>query len=223
MNEHRHAGRLAREQRRRGGLQRRVGPVPIWILSLVSLGALAIIGIATANSLSNPATLSTAYAVAEPGVGEVAPDFALPNANGGTYSLSAQRGKTVLLYFHEGLMCAPCWQHLIDIQADVQGFTALGIDDVVAISVDPLAAHAQHADQNGVTLPVLADEDNAAAASYDTLAYGMMSGRMSGHTFIVVGPDGAILWRADYGGPPNFSMYVPNETLIAELRGALGS
>jgi hypothetical protein len=44
------------------------------------------------------------------------------------------------------------------------------------------------------------------------------SGATPGHAFILVGPDGVIRWRADYGEPPNFTMYVPNGTLLAELR-----
>ncbi|MGH2599555.1 MAG: peroxiredoxin family protein, partial [Dehalococcoidia bacterium] len=135
----------------------------------------------------------------------------------------AQRGKTVLLYFHEGLMCAPCWQQVGDIQADLAEFTSLGVDEVVAISVDPLASQTQHARQVGVSIPALADEDKAVSGAYDALSYGMMGGSLPGHTFVLVGPDGVIRWRADYGGPPDYTMYVPNPTLLAELRGAFGS
>ena len=42
-----------------------------------------------------------------------------------------------------------------------------------------------------------------------------------GHTFIVVGPDGRIKWRADYGGSPNYTMYVPVQSLIADIRAGL--
>ena len=162
------------------------------------------------------------YAVGAPGVGQPAPDFELPRATGGSYRLSAQRGKNVLLYFHEGLGCAPCWQQMFDIEKDLDRFTAIGVDEMVAISIDPLAAQAEHAQVMGVTLPVLADSDRSVSRAYDALSYGMMGGASPGHTFILVGPDGVIRWRADYGGPPKFSMYVPDDTLLSELRRVIG-
>ena len=61
------------------------------------------------------------------------------------------------------------------------------------------------------------------SAAYDALSYGMMRGSTPGHTFVLVGADGVIRWRADYGGPPDYTMYVPNETLLAELRTVLGA
>ena len=40
---------------------------------------------------------------------------------------------------------------------------------------------------------------------------------------MLVGKNGRIRWRADYGGPPKFTMFVPDDELIAQLRHALGS
>jgi peroxiredoxin Q/BCP len=45
------------------------------------------------------------HAVGDPGIGAAAPDFTLPAAGGGDISLSDYRGRSVLLYFQEGLMC----------------------------------------------------------------------------------------------------------------------
>ena len=201
-----------------GVLDRRIGPLPLWALAVGTLVVALVIGVAAANTVSEgSASQAVEYDVGEPGVGDPAPDFALPSATGGTYQLSAQRGKSVLLYFHEGLMCAPCWQQIIDVQQDLEEFNDLGVDEVVAISIDPLVAQAQHANQVGVRMPALADEDASVSRRYDALSYGMMGGTMPGHTFILVGPDGIIEWRADYGGPPNYTMYVPNESLLSEL------
>ena len=49
----------------------------------------------------------------------------------------------------------------------------------------------------------------------------MMAGSTNGHTFIVVGPDGKIRWRADYGGAPDYTMYVPTPDLLADMRAGL--
>jgi peroxiredoxin Q/BCP len=48
-----------------------------------------------------------------------------------------------------------------------------------------------------------------------------MDGSADGHTFIVVGPDGRVDFRADYGGAPNYTMYVPISTLLADMKEGL--
>jgi hypothetical protein len=39
-----------------------------------------------------------------------------------------------------------------------------------------------------------------------------------GHSFVVVGLDGVIKWRADYGGAPNYTMFVPDPDLLAQMK-----
>ncbi len=204
-------------------LQRRIGPFPTWILAAAAGLAVLVIAVAVMNTVSSPPAGRTAYDVGQPGVGEPPPDFGLPDANGATFRLSEQRGDDVLLYFHEGLMCAPCWQQIQDIERDIEQFTSAGVDQVVAISIDPLAAQARHAQQRNLTLPILADEDRSVSQAYDALSYGMMDGATPGHTFILVGPEGVIRWRADYGGPPEYTMYVPNVDILAEVGRILGT
>lgn len=194
-------------------------PVPL-IVGFVAIGLL-VVGIAAFNTLSGGGHGAVAYDVGRPGPGDSAPDFTLTGADGSTFHLADARSKQVLLYFHEGLGCDPCWRQIDAIQADLARFQSLGIDEVVAISADPAAAQAQRALRTGVTLPTLADPDRAVSGAYGTLAYGMMNGALPGHTFILVGPDGTIRWRADYGGPPNYTMFVADDTLLAELRRAM--
>ena len=214
-------------------LARRFGPVPAW-LAFGVLGVAVVVAVAAANTLSgagDPAPTGVGdrpsvgplvrYDVGKPGVGEKAPDFGLPTVGGGTFRLSEHLGKNVLLYFHEGLMCAPCWRQIDDIEADLAKFRALGVDEIAAISIDPADAQQQRAQLRGISFPVLADADLAVSGLYDALSYGMMGGTRPGHTFILVGPDGNIRWRADYGGPPDFTMYVPNTTVLAELQRAM--
>jgi peroxiredoxin Q/BCP len=49
----------------------------------------------------------------------------------------------------------------------------------------------------------------------------MMGTSADGHSFLVVGPDGLIRFRADYGGAPNYTMYVEVPTLLAQLQHGL--
>ncbi len=156
-----------------------------------------------------------------PGPGEMAPAIQLPSTAGGTFDLASQRGKTVLLYFQEGLTCQPCWDQLKDIQSNISQIQALGIDQVVSITTDPLNALQQKVSDEGLTIPVLSDPQLAVSQAYTANGYGMMGASRDGHTFIVVGPDGRIRWRADYGGAPNYTMYVPISNLVADIHAGL--
>ena len=141
---------------------------------------------------------SYTYQVGSPGPGATAPDFTLASNMGGSFDLGAQRGKTVLLYFQEGTDCQPCWTQLQAIQADMSRFHRAGIDEVVSITTDPLAALRQAAGTYGTTIPVLSDPTMAVSRAYHANDYGMMGTSADGHSF-VVGPDGRIEWRADCG------------------------
>ncbi len=145
----------------------------------------------------------------------------LLSTNGGTFDLSSLRGKTVLLYFQEGLTCQPCWDQLKDIQSNSSKFHALGIDAIVSVTTDPLDALKQKVADEGLSIPVLSDTGLIVSQVYNANSYGMMGTSRDGHTFIVVGPDGRIRWRADYGGSPNYTMYVPVSNLLADIRTGL--
>jgi len=189
------SGRGKDAKRGRGSASHRsIGQRPLVLGALVV--GLLVVGIAAYNTVTGSDRAAVPYDVGKPGPGDAAPDFTLAAADGSTFHLAALRGRSVLLYFHEGLGCAPCWQQLDSIEADLSRFSSLGIGEIAAISADP--------------------------GAYGTLAYGMMNGQLPGHTFILVGPDGTIRWRADYGGAPNFTMYVADDTLLAELRRVMG-
>ncbi|MDP8970738.1 MAG: redoxin domain-containing protein [Actinomycetota bacterium] len=164
-----------------------------------------------------------AYQVGQPGPGEPAPPITLASAGGGTFDLADARGETVLLYFQEGLMCQPCWNQLTDIEARWSDFEQLGIDRVVTITTDPVDALRQKVQLEGITSTVLSDGDKRVSRAYDTLSYGMMGGSHNGHSFIVIGPDGQIVWRADYGGAPDYTMRLPVDALLKDLRAGLGA
>ena len=137
------------------------------------------------------------------------------------FDLASLRGKTVLLYFQEGLTCQPCWDQLKDIESQSNAFHALGIDMIVSITTDPLDALKQKVADAGLSTLVLSDPSLVVSRAYTANGYGMMGGSRDGHTFIIVGPNGRIEWRADYGGAPDYTMYVPVPNLIADIRAGL--
>ena len=209
---------------RSGRTARRLG---LQVAGAVTLAVVALGAIFLVNSLDGSGKAKQgkagefAFEVGDPGPGEKAPPIILPSTDGRTFDLASQRGKTVLLYFQEGLMCQPCFDQIKDIERDMAPLRALGIDRIVSITTDPLDQLQVKVNDDGISTPVLSDPDLAVSKDYSANQYGMMGTSRDGHSFIVVGPDGRIRWRADYGGPPNFTMYVPPSNLVADIRDGL--
>jgi peroxiredoxin len=195
-----------------------------WLTGLLIAG-IVLVGLygvfATANPAQNAAsgaTSQSAYDVGTPGIGEIAPGFTLADSSGGEVSLADYSGESVLLFFQEGLACQACWSQITDLESDAAKLKDAGIDAVVSITHDPAQQSARKTTDMGLTTPVLSDPGLAASKKYRTNEYGMMGTSTNGHSFILVGPDGTITWRADYGGAPKYTMYVPVDQLLFDLK-----
>ena len=77
------------------------------------------------------------FKVVKPGPGDMAPPIRLTTTAGAPYDLDALRGKTVLVYFQEGLMCDACWEQLKAIEANFNRFRLIGITSVVGVTGNP--------------------------------------------------------------------------------------
>lgn len=197
--------------------------LPKKVVAAVGAAILALGAIYWVNARNDPgSTGKFKFQVGDPGPGQMAPPIRLSSNLLGTFDLAAQRGKTVLLYFQEGLMCQPCWDQIKDIEKNLDEFRDLGIDMMVSITTDPADLVQKKSSDEALRTPVFSDPDLAVSRVYNTNKYGMMGGSRNGHTFIVVGPDGRIQWRADYGGAPDYTMYLPPADLLADLRRGLG-
>jgi peroxiredoxin len=154
--------------------------------------------------------------------GSIAPDFTLPEVEGGTFTLSSYRGRAnVLLFFNEGLSCAPCLNQMTELDLLNQQFAKL---DVVAVSItgDSASLLASWAQASGPQYSkVLSDQSLAVSRLYDMLGpnVSMMPGSAPGHSFVLVNKEGRIVWRQDYGP---YNMNVPNDEIIASVKRALG-
>ena len=162
------------------------------------------------------------FAVGDPGPGMEAPAIVLPASNGEPFNLAALRGKGVLLYFQEGIGCQPCWDQMRDYAFAADMFKAVGVDTFVTITSNPVSLLARKMRQDGIAGIVLADTDLAVSKTYHANDFGMMGTSTDGHSFVFVDAKGIIRWRADYGGSPDFTMYVPPPNLLADLRVGLG-
>ena len=109
-------------------------------------------------------------------VGEPAPDFALPGAGGETVSLTALKGRKVVLYFYPKDDTSGC-------TLEAQGFNALGEAfeaagaTVVGVSPDSVKSHDKFRAKYGLTFPLASDEAKTMLEAYGVWAEKSMYGR----------------------------------------------
>jgi peroxiredoxin len=89
-------------------------------------------------------------------IGQVAPEFALPDANGRTVRLSDFRGRPVVLAFYPLDWSPGCSRQLDLYQQEIEEFQRRGVE-LVGISVDSLYSHGAWAAVRGLKFPLLAD------------------------------------------------------------------
>lgn len=225
--------RLSKKERiRRDQRKKRMRGALMW--SAVALGAVGVLAFAFFTNPQQRSPVNGAgangasggaypFEIGSPGPGDAAPDFTLAATDGSTFTMSDERGEDVLLFFQEGLGCQPCWDNMKEIEARMDEFEALGVDRMLTITTDPLGYSEEKVASESLRFPVLADEQAEVSRTYDMPRYGMhpMSNTQPGHSFVLVNGDGVITWRADYGGEPNYTMYVPVDDMLADLRLAL--
>jgi peroxiredoxin Q/BCP len=122
---------------------------------------------AKAASKSSPASVEK---------GARAPDFTLASDQGGQVTLSALRGKKVVLYFYPKDDTPGCTVQACDFRDSQPTFA--GLDAVVlGVSADSVASHEKFRDKFGLNFPLLADEDHAVASAYGVWKEKSMYGR----------------------------------------------
>lgn len=97
-------------------------------------------------------------------VGDAAPELVLTDHLGGTWRLSAHRGRPVVLVFHRHLMCLPCQEHVRDLAARVGELGDAAVAVVTFADQDRLAAFHRYLDP---PFPILADPDRVAYHQFD--------------------------------------------------------
>jgi peroxiredoxin Q/BCP len=101
-------------------------------------------------------------------VGDQAPDFSLPGTGNQNYSLSAFKGKIVVLVFYPGDNTPVCTKQLVCYNNELAQFSELDAQ-VLAVSGQDLESHEKFATQHGFQFPLLADTEKVVARAYGTL------------------------------------------------------
>lgn len=148
-------------------------------------------------------------------VGKPLPSIQLSDKDGKTYSLESLRGKNVVLFFNEGLMCYPaCWNQVAQLGTD----SRFNSPDTVALSV--VVDQPGQWQQAIAKMPDLAkatmlfDRGGAASGQLGVLTStsSMHKGSTPGHTYILLDKQGVV--RFVYDDP---NMAINNDMIYQKI------
>lgn len=186
------------------------------------LGLIVLIGANAGTSKNDPAASMDPHATVREAssfrdmIGKSAPQFSLTDINGKEYSSENLKGKNVVLFFNEGLMCYPaCWNQIAKFGSDGRFNT----DDTVALSVvvDPKAEWGRAIDK----MPELAaattlfDDGGDVSRAFNVLKTesSMHYGSLPGHTYVIIDKAGIV--RDVYDDP---RMAIRNDEIFTKIQ-----
>ncbi len=102
-------------------------------------------------------------------VGDTAPAFSLPDADGNTVELTDFRGRKVIVYFYPAASTPGCTKEACDFRDNLAELNEAGLD-VVGISPDKPEKLAKFRDKEGLNFPLLSDPDRTVLQAWG--AYG---------------------------------------------------
>ena len=146
-------------------------------------------------------------------VGETAAGFTLKDGDGNDWTLSEQRGKTVVLLFYPGDNTPVCTAQLCSVRDHWSEYQATGAE-VVGISIDTVESHKGVAEKNRLPLRLLSDPDGEVSRRYGMKSW--LPGR-SARGVVVIDQEGKIA----YSKAQPLSLFRPaDEDVLAAIRAA---
>jgi peroxiredoxin len=125
-----------------------------------------------------------------PAVGATAPDFTLRSTSGRDVTLSALRGKTVLLAFFPLAFTRTCTSELCAISEDYGQFEEAGVV-VLPISVDSVDSLREFKAKERLKVDMLSDFKREVSRRYGTLIEERF---YSNRAYILIDGDGVVRW-----------------------------
>lgn len=129
-----------------------------------------------------------------PAVGDLAPAFSAPTADGSTVSLADYRGQWVLLYFYPKDDTPGCTKQACNLRDNFGALQDAGVI-VLGVSSDDLASHERFAEKYDLPFPLLADPDKEILESYGTWGQKNLYGRRfmgTKRTSFLIDPEGVV-------------------------------
>jgi thioredoxin-dependent peroxiredoxin len=109
-------------------------------------------------------------------VGDKAPAFSLPDADGNTVKLSDFKGRKVIVYFYPAASTPGCTKQACDFRDSLAQLNEGGLD-VIGISPDKPAKLAKFRDAEGLTFPLLSDPDREVQTAWGAFGEKSMYGK----------------------------------------------
>ncbi len=127
-------------------------------------------------------------------VGDTAPDFTLPTADGGSITLSDLRGEHVVVYFYPAAGTPGCTKQACDFRDSLASLQGAGYR-VVGVSPDSPAALAAFAEREALTFPLASDPERGVLAAWGAWGEKKLYGKtVTGviRSTVVLDPDGVV-------------------------------
>lgn len=119
-----------------------------------------------------------------PSAGSSAPDFTLPSQDGTQVSLSAYRGKWVVLYFYPKDQTPGCSREAHNFEVDQPKYAERNAV-VLGVSVDSVDSHKKFCAKEGLNFKLLADTDHKVSDAYGSLTNLGVVKFAARHTFLI--------------------------------------
>lgn len=127
-------------------------------------------------------------------VGDPAPDFSLPDAEGNQVTLKDLRGKRVVLYFYPRDNTPGCTKEACGFRDAYSDYASQSVV-VLGVSTDDAKAHNKFIQKYNLPFPLLIDAGGAVASAYGSYGLKKFMGKeymgITRSTFII-GPDGTL-------------------------------
>jgi len=125
-----------------------------------------------------------------PKIGSPAPDFTLPSTGGTDVTLSALKGKKVLLAFFPLAFTGTCTMEMNSFSLDYEKFTGAGTV-VLPISVDSVPSLKEFKGKENLTIELLSDFKREVSRAYGVLNEDKF---FSNRAYVIVDPKGIVRW-----------------------------
>jgi len=195
---------------------------------LWGIGALAVLGALFYSSARNVSPAGTALdphghqvPVSAPTasldnlLNKPSPEFSFSDGEGNVYTSDNLRGKDVVLFFNEGLMCYPaCWNQIASFSKDLRfaGENTVVLSVIADPQKDWLRAVEEMPELGAAT--VVFDTGASVSAKFGVLwtPSSMHPGSLPGHTYVLIDKSGVV--RSVLDDP---RMGINNDVLLAQI------
>ncbi len=98
-------------------------------------------------------------------IGDIAPDFSLPDSSGNIISLKDFKGKKLVLYFYPKDDTPGCTKEACSFRDNLSRVKAKGAE-IVGVSADSVKSHAKFTQKYELPFPLISDEKKEMVAAY---------------------------------------------------------